>query len=34
MQFAEHPLAEVEDVWRGEMAGRPGARCVLLPESP
>ena len=34
MQYAEHPLAEVEDVWRGEMAGRSGARCVLLPESP
>ena len=31
MQYAECPLADVEDVWRREMAGRPGARCVLLP---
>ena len=34
MQYAEHPLADVEDVWRGEMTGGSGLRCVLLPESP
>ncbi len=34
IQYAEHPLADVEDVWRVEMAGGSGVRCVLLPESP
>ena len=34
MQYAECPLADVEDVWRREMAVRPGARCVLLPGAP
>ena len=34
IEYAEHPLADVGDVWRGEMAGGSGVRCVLLPESP
>ena len=33
MQYAERPLADVEDVWRGELAGGSGVRCVLLPTS-
>jgi NADPH:quinone reductase-like Zn-dependent oxidoreductase len=31
MQYAEHPLANVEDVWRAQTEGGSGARCVLLP---
>lgn len=31
VQYVERPLADVEDVWRGETSGGPGARRVLLP---
>ena len=34
IRYAEHPLADVEDVWRAEMAGGSGVRSVLMPESP
>jgi NADPH:quinone reductase-like Zn-dependent oxidoreductase len=34
MQYVERPLADVEEVWRREMAGDSGARCVLLPSTP
>jgi NADPH:quinone reductase-like Zn-dependent oxidoreductase len=33
VQYAERPLADVEDVWRGQLAGGSGERWVLLPET-
>ena len=34
MQYAECPLADVEEVWRRETTGDSGVRCVLLPSTP
>jgi hypothetical protein len=33
VQYVEHPLADVEDVWRREMRGGSGLRPVLRPSS-